>query len=247
MDAPRSGNAHFRARSSVKKRLVVPPGSYVNPKKIKKNQTPWRSLHLIVDALPAPNTPENATIRITDPNYTHISLPLTDLKDHFYDTGLYECEWRQSRFYKTNHPYMGRMAFPENRDNPSRTVTATKIGTSREALIYRSEYNRTGNGEYRTPTVREAACIMGFPITYQFLGGESSKWRLVGNAVCPCVARAFAAQVREFMQLFSPPHSDTHCPDRNKTSRQRSEHLSGKTIHRSAPAKQRLPFQTASL
>lgn len=43
------------------------------------------------------------------------------------------------------------------------------------------------------------------------------------------------------------PHSDTHCPDRNKTSRQRSEHLSGKTIHRSAPAKQRLPFQTASL
>lgn len=99
---------------------------------------------------------------------------------------------------------MGRMAFPENRDNPSRTVTATKIGTSREALIYRSEYNRTGNGEYRTPTVREAACIMGFPITYQFLGGESSKWRLVGNAVCPCVARAFAAQVREFMQLPPP-------------------------------------------
>jgi len=63
-------------------------------------------------------------------------------------------------------------------------------------LIYRSEFNRKGDGEYRTPTIREAACIMGFPITYQFKGSEGTKWRLVGNAVCPPVSRAFAQQLR---------------------------------------------------
>jgi DNA (cytosine-5)-methyltransferase 1 len=96
---------------------------------------------------------------------------------------------------------MGRMSFPENEERPSRTITATKIGTSREAIVYRSEYNRKGNGEYRTPTVREAACIMGFPITFQFLGSESIKWRLVGNAVCPSISRALASIIRREIKL----------------------------------------------
>lgn len=92
---------------------------------------------------------------------------------------------------------MGRMSFPENENKPSRTVTATNIGTSREAIIYASEFKRKGDGEYRVPTVREMASLMGFPITYQFLGGsENSKCRLVGNAVCPSVSRALAGTVR---------------------------------------------------
>lgn len=62
-------------------------------------------------------------------------------------------------------------------------------------MIYRSEYNRVGDGQYRTPTVREAATIMGFPLTHQFAGSEGTKWRLVGNAVCPSVSRAFASVV----------------------------------------------------
>jgi DNA (cytosine-5)-methyltransferase 1 len=90
---------------------------------------------------------------------------------------------------------MGKMSFPENKNKPSRTITATKSGTSREALIYKSEYSRIGNGEYRSPTVREAASIMGFPFTYQFLGSANSKWRLVGNAVCPSVSRAFSNEL----------------------------------------------------
>jgi DNA (cytosine-5)-methyltransferase 1 len=98
---------------------------------------------------------------------------------------------------------MGRMSFPENEEKPSRTITATKIGTSREALIYRSEYVRENNGKFRTPTVREAACIMGFPITYQFIGGETTKWRLIGNAVCPSVASALARLVRFELNLKS--------------------------------------------
>ena len=96
---------------------------------------------------------------------------------------------------------MGKMSFPENRNKPSRTITATKSGTSREALIYKSEYSRKGNGEYRSPTVREAASIMGFPFTYQFLGTSNTKWRLVGNAVCPSVSRAFANQLLNELEL----------------------------------------------
>jgi DNA (cytosine-5)-methyltransferase 1 len=156
-------------------------------------------LKIIKDTLPSPSSKKSNSL-IQDPLY-NIELPMEQLTDHFYDTGLYECEWEDSKFLKTNHPYMGVMSFPENEMKPSRTITATKIGTSRESIIYRSEYNRKGNGEFRTPTIREAACIMGFPITYQFLGSENTKWRLIGNAVCPSISRTLAKIVREDFRL----------------------------------------------
>lgn len=87
------------------------------------------------------------------------------------------------------------MAFPENETRPSRTIVASPFPRSREALLYRSEWKRIGNGQYRGPTVREAASLMSFPITYQFLGNLGAKWKLVGNAVCPLVARALAIHV----------------------------------------------------
>jgi len=96
---------------------------------------------------------------------------------------------------------MGRMSFPENLDNPSRTITATKLDNSREALIYHDELGRKGNGQYRTPTIREIAVLMSFPITYQFLGSENSKWRLVGNAVTPLVSAAIARATLNVLQL----------------------------------------------
>lgn len=150
--------------------------------------------------LPAPNSKRKSGI-VTDPLYGHISIDIAALTDQFYDTGLYECQWRNSQYQKINHPYMGRMSFPENEHKPSRTITATKISTSREAIIYRSEHRRTGDGEYRTPTIRESACLMSFPITYQFIGGESTKCRLVGNAVCPAVSRALARSLRGALGL----------------------------------------------
>jgi len=178
-----------------KKKLIIPKTTHINPEQTSETLKSWRSFKDIKKALPSPCS-NFSTRKVIDPNYPEIKLCLNKISDHFYDTGLFQCEWKQSRFLKINHPYMGKMSFPENEDKPSRTITATKIGTSREAIIYRSEYGRKGNGEFRTPTVREAACIMGFPITFQFLGGETTKWRLVGNAVCPSVARAFAKQVR---------------------------------------------------
>jgi len=140
---------------------------------------------------------------ILDPQYK-LKITQSQLTDHFYDTGIYKVEWRFSKYWKTNHPFMGKMSFPENEHKPSRTITATKIANSRESIIYKTELNRVGDGEYRLPTVREAAIIMGFPITYQFLGADNSKWRLVGNAVCCTVSRAFAKVVLDELRLPIP-------------------------------------------
>jgi len=140
---------------------------------------------------------------ISDPQYD-IKIAQNQLTDHFYDTGIYKVEWKFSKFWKTNHPFMGKMSFPENENKPSRTITATKIANSRESIIYKSEIERIGDGEYRLPTVREAAIIMGFPITYQFIGKENNKWRLVGNAVCSSVSKAFAKVVLDECKLPVP-------------------------------------------
>jgi len=179
-------------------KLFIPKPT--NSKNPKDNLPEWKTLGQLLEKMPSP-IEQKLEKRIKDPIYNEIKMTVSELSDNFYDSGLYKSEWKQSKFLKTNHPYMGKMSFPENQNNPSRTVTATKSGTSREALIYKSEYNRIGNGEYRNPTIREIASIMGFPFTYQFLGTENSKWRLVGNAVCPSVSRAFAKDLRYILKF----------------------------------------------
>ena len=187
--------------------FIVPPKTHQAV--TKESYSQLVSLGEVRSRLPSPLSTCGDYL-VQDPNYPFLRLKQSALTDHFYDTGLYQVEWMNSRYMKLNHPYMGRMSFPENEHKPSRTVTATKIGTSRESLIYKSEYERTGDGEYRTPTVREAAAIMGFPIHYQFVGSESAKWRLVGNAVCPCVSRSLAGMVREMLCMRRIEHPILH-------------------------------------
>jgi DNA (cytosine-5)-methyltransferase 1 len=175
-----------------KGRLIIPKTSHSKQKK-EVNQE-WRTLGELLDIMPSTKSKLINSI-IADPNSLSHKIHLKNLTDHFYDTGIYESEWRQSKFYKTNHPFMGKMSFPERLDSPSRTITATKSSTSRESIIYKSEFSRIGDGEYRSPTIREVACIMGFPISHQFLGSVNTKWRLVGNAVCVSVSKALATQV----------------------------------------------------
>lgn len=141
--------------------------------------------------------------KINDPNYPTQSITIEGLRDHFYDTGVYEIEWKKAQDAKKRHPYMGVMSFPENFQKPSRTIMATRSASTREAIIYKSELNRSGNGEYRTPTIREAAIIMGFPLTYQFSGNESTKWRQIGNAVCVQLSFALAKKVNEHLGVTS--------------------------------------------
>ena len=180
-----------------KGKLIVP--SKTHSKSSDPNFLSHKTLGNFKENFPSPFTID-ANIDVNDPSYD-ISLKLKFITDHFYDTGVYECEAESSKFFKTNHPFMGKMSFPENDFNPSRTITATKISNSRESIIYKSEIDRIGDGEFRTPTIREGACLMGFPITFQFLGSEATKWRLIGNAVCPSVSKALAMVVREELNL----------------------------------------------
>lgn len=138
-----------------------------------------------------------------DPNYPELVLSKDELTDHFYDTGLYMVEWEMAKYAKTNHPYMGRMSFPEDETKPCRTIMATRSASTREALIFPSEIKRVGDGQYRLPTIREVSTLMGFPYTYQFVGGEGSKWKQIGNAVCPHMAAALAKAIRVRLKL--PP------------------------------------------
>ena len=154
----------------------------------------------IIGKMPRPNSKVTKR-KITDPNYPGLEIPMNELTDHFYDTGVYEVEWRESKFSKMNHPFMGKMCFPENTDKPSRTIMATRSASTREALIYRSETGRKGDGEYRLPTIREISTLMGFPYTYQFIGSEGTKWRLIGNAVCPHMSYALGKAIKEELNL----------------------------------------------
>jgi len=154
---------------------------------------PFRTLGGIRKSLPSPLGPNGKKVK--DPLYPGLKIAERALTDHYYDTGVYRTEWEYARYLKTNHPYMGPMSFPEAENRPSRTILATRAATTRESIIYRSELGRVGDGEYRVPTVRECATLMGFPIDYQYCASEATKWRLVGNAVCPPVSFALAKAI----------------------------------------------------
>jgi len=171
----------------------------------KKTHEEYVCVKDIRSRLPKP-TLKRTRKEMRDPNYPSLLIPGEEITDHFYDTGVYEVHWRSARDYKVNHPFMGRMSFPENEMSPSRTVMATRSASSRESLIYKSEYNRKGDGEYRTPTIREAACLMGFPLAYQFTGGESTKWAQIGNAVPTHLSAALAKTVRSSLRMPAIPH-----------------------------------------
>lgn len=181
-------------------KFILPEPTNKSPDEI-GNLPSYKTLRIIKQSFPSPFEKSSEKL-IKDPLYD-LCIEKNKITDHFYDTGIYESHWRESKYLKTNHPYMGIMSFPENIDKPSRTVIATKIANSRESIVYKSEFNRRGNGEYRSPTIREGAIIMGFPITYQFLGSENTKWRLVGNAVCPTVSRAFAILAKKTIRPYS--------------------------------------------
>lgn len=184
---------------------IIPLGYFVEPKKTKV-ETAYVRLSDIKSGMPKPNA-KYSTKKWTDPNYPSLSVPANQITDHFYDTGIYETYWRNAREYKLNHPYMGKMSFPEDENNPSRTVMATRSSSSRESLIYKSEYRRKGDGEFRTPTIREVASLMGFPLVYQFVGGQSTKWAQIGNAVPTHLSNALAKTVRESLKMRAIPAS----------------------------------------
>lgn len=166
-----------------------------------KTHTKHKTVADIKSLMPKITTPKESDGKFSDPNYPNIVLTAQELTDHFYDTGIHHIKWEKAQFLKTNHPFMGKMSFPENENRTSRTILATRSASTREAILYKSEYNKKGDGEYRLPTIREAASLMGFPYVYQFFGSEGTKWRQVGNSVCPHLSAALAKTVREKIGL----------------------------------------------
>lgn len=127
---------------------------------------------------------------VIDPNYPHHIVNAKFVKDYDYDSSLHPMYWEEMRHLKRRHIQYGRMCLPENLDAPSRTIMATYNAASRESLILKTkkmvEYHGTLRRVYRQPTVREVACIQGFPIDFQLPGNRLTiRYKLIGNAV-PC-------------------------------------------------------------
>ena len=148
----------------------------------------WVTMGEILSEMPSPLTQPKQRI-VTDPNYG-ISITEQNLTDHFYDTTLSEIEKISIKNSKQEHPYMGRMAWPDRLDKPARTVVATQLG--RETLIIEDK----GTTEYRRATIRECATFQSFPYTYQFFGPSySAKYKQAGDAVPPLLSFALASSI----------------------------------------------------
>lgn len=149
------------------------------------------TLKQVLDSLGNPLRRDGRVVK--DINYPGLSMNNRDITDQHYIYELAEFEWKTAKRLKQDKGYMGKMSFPENLSKPARTVMATMTTSARESMII--EY---GRGRYRLPTVREAACMMSFPIDYQFYGeSKGVKHTLVGNAVPPKLSYAIAVAIAQ--------------------------------------------------
>lgn len=160
------------------------------PKPIEtKSEKSLITLGQILDSLGDPLRTDNDPI--IDINYPDLKLNAQEVSDQHYIYELAEFEYKAAKRLKQDKGYMGKMSFPENLDKPARTVMATMTASAREAMIL-----GFGDNQYRLPTVREAACMMSFPIDYWFYGrSKGIKHTLVGNAVPPKMSYAIAVAI----------------------------------------------------
>jgi DNA (cytosine-5)-methyltransferase 1 len=121
--------------------------------------------------------------RVKDPLFGHV-IPKNELTEHHIEERLDEEEVRINRAGKLLHPVYNSMPFPDPLDRSGRTVTATCTRVGRESIVIRSD-----GGEYRRLTLRERACLQGFPTTFEFFGKRySEKLQMIGNAMPPVFA-----------------------------------------------------------
>jgi len=160
--------------------------------------SPWVPMRKVIEAFPNPLGRAHKGKKVQDPNYSTINLSEEQLEDHFVkaDVALMtEEEAERNRRQKREHPYYGKMKFPDDLDRPSRTVMATQFNASRETMVI--EVKRRGKEvRYRKPTVRECASLQSYPITYKFPAKTlTTKYKLVGNSVPVKLGAAFARAI----------------------------------------------------
>jgi DNA (cytosine-5)-methyltransferase 1 len=122
---------------------------------------------------------------VIDPIYG-VKVGRSDLIDHVEEDILSPEEVRINRSNKLTHTVYNSMPFPDPLNRTVRTITATCTRVSRESIVIAVP----GEAEaYRRLTLRERACLQGFPITFQFYGTSyGQKLRMIGNAVPPAFA-----------------------------------------------------------
>ena len=166
------------------------------------------TLGQILKALPDPcwGKPSGKGVCVA-PLYPKVAKPMESLRDHFEDAKfrLTREDLEQSRLQKEEHPWGGRMDWPDRLNRPSRTITATRTTSSRSTIVVDCPHHSDGERHYRSLTLRECATIQGFPITYQFWADSlAAKEALVGNAVAPPVARSIAEAILTEMGIGVP-------------------------------------------
>ena len=197
---PRDGasgkyNAKYFGAPTNRERYLC--GEFPKPIETKSDED-LTTLGQILDSLGDPLRTDNATI--IDINYPDFNLDAQQVTDQHYIYELAEFEYKTAKRLKQDKGYMGKMSFPENLAKPARTVMATMTASAREAMIL-----GYGNNRYRLPTVREAACMMSFPIDYWFYGrSKGVKHTLVGNAVPPKMSYAIAVAIASAAGMTTP-------------------------------------------
>lgn len=179
-------NAKFFGAPTNRERYLC--GEFPKPIETKTDKNVITLKH-ILESFGDPLRKDNSNI--FDINYPGFSLPAQQITDQYYIYELAEFEYKTAKRLKQDKGYMGRMSFPENINKPARTVMATMSTSARESMILGYGKNR-----FRLPTVREAACMMSFPIDYWFYGDSKGvKHTLVGNAVPPKLSYALAIAI----------------------------------------------------
>ena len=188
-------NAQYFGVPSKRVRFIC--GDFPEPEPTIKSDANLIHLDYVLRELGTPLlNPERV---VTDPNYDFQMLS-GDMTDHHYVQELAEFIWQKAKRLKLDKGYMGKMSFPENVNRPARTIMATMSLGARESMIFGFGENR-----FRAPTIREVASLMSFPIDYRFYGESVGlKYQLIGNAVPPKMAFAFAKAIAQKENLPIP-------------------------------------------
>lgn len=131
---------------------------------------------------------------VIDPIYG-IKSDRSELIDHVEEDLLSAEEVRINRANKMTHTVYNSMPFPDPLDRTVRTITATCTRVSRESIVIAVPGR---DDAYRRLTLRERACLQGFPITFQFYGANyGQKLRMIGNAVPPAFSYLMGQVLQE--------------------------------------------------
>ncbi|MBI2084122.1 MAG: DNA cytosine methyltransferase [Candidatus Aenigmarchaeota archaeon] len=155
----------------------------------------WFTMRKVIESFPNPLNEPRKGKHVKDPNY-NFNVTEMKLEDHFGDHSIMKDEEAErNKRQKTEHPYYGKMKFPDDLDRPSRTVMATQFNASRETMVIAM----SNNGRkiiYRKPTIRECASLQCYPINYKFIGtNPTTKYKLVGNSVPVKLSMAVAKAI----------------------------------------------------